>query len=89
LQAVVKKWFREKEYGFLDNGSGPDIMVRKSGLVRCQFLKAGASVEFECHPDNGGLIAKNVRLVRENTGGQGSNGNRNKNNKPRFIGVMT
>lgn len=89
MQAVVKKWFREKDYGFLDNGSGPDIMVRKSDLVRCQFLKAGTSVEFECHPDNGGLIAKNVRLVRENRGGKGSGGNRNKNDRSRFIGVMT
>lgn len=89
MQAVVKKWLREKEYGFLDNGSGPDIMIRKADLVRCQFLKAGTTVEFECHPDKGGLIAKNVRLIRQNAGGQGSNGNRNKSDKPRFIGVMT
>ena len=71
MQAVVKKWLREKEYGFLDNGSGPDIMIRKADLVRCQFLKAGTTVEFECHPDKGGLIAKNVRLIRQNAGGQG------------------
>ena len=89
MQAVVKKWFREKEYGFLDNGSGPDIMIRKSDLVRCQFLKAGTIVEFECHPDKGALIAKNVKLIRQNSGGQGSNGNRNKSNKPKFIGVMS
>jgi cold shock CspA family protein len=89
LQTVVKKWFRDKEYGFLDNGSGPDIMVRKSELVRCQFLKPGASVEFECHPDNGGLIAKNVRLMRENAGGQRSNGKGKKNDRPKFIGVMS
>ena len=89
MQAVVKKWFREKEYGFLDNGSGPDIMIRKSDLVRCQFLKAGTTVEFECHPDKGALIAKNVKLIRQNSGGQGSNGNRNKSNKPKFIGVMS
>jgi len=89
LQTVVKKWFREKDYGFLDNGSGPDIMVRKTDLVRCQFLKVGTTVEFECHTDKGGLIAKNVRLIRQNSGEQGAGGNRNKNNKPRFIGVMT
>lgn len=88
LQAVVKKWFREKEYGFLDNGSGPDIMIRKSDLVGCQFLKTGTSVEFECHPDKGGLMAKNVRLIRQKPGGQGANGSRNKSNKAPFIGVM-
>lgn len=89
MQAVVKKWLREKEYGFLDNGSGPDIMVRKSDLIRCQYLKAGTTVEFECHPDKEGLIAKNVSLVRQKATGQGSNGNRNKSKKPPFIGVMS
>ena len=89
MQAVVKKWIREKDYGFLDNGSGPDIMIRKSDLIRCQYLKAGTTVEFECHPDKEGLIAKKVSLVRQKTGGQGSNSNRNKSNKPPFIGVMS
>ncbi len=89
MQAVVKKWLKEKEYGFLDNGSGPDIMVRKSDLIRCQYLKAGTTVEFECYPDKKGLIAKNVSLVRQKTTGQGSNGNRNKSNRPQFIGVMS
>lgn len=89
MQAIVKKWFREKEYGFLDNGSGPDIMIRKTDLVRCQFLKVGITVEFECHPDKGGLIARNVRLKRQSAGGQGTGGNRNNNDRPRFIGVMT
>jgi len=89
MQAVVKKWLRDKEYGFLNNGSGPDIMVRKSDLIRCQYLKAGTTVEFECHPDKEGLIAKKVSLVRQKTTGQGSHGNRNKSNKPPFIGVMS
>ena len=84
MQAVVKKWFRDKEYGFLDNGSGPDLMVRKSDLVKCQFLKVGTTVEFECYPDKGGLIAKNVRLLR-----QKSLASRSNNDKSRFIGVMT
>ena len=89
LQTIVKKWFKDKEYGFLDNGSGPDIIVRKTDLVRCQFLKPGATVEFECHPDKRGLIAKNVRLIRQNSGSQRSNGIQNKSDRPRFIGVMT
>jgi len=62
LQTVVKKWFRDKESGFLDNGGGADIMVRKADLLNCQFLKVGATVEFECHADKKGLTAKNVKL---------------------------
>jgi len=89
LQAVVKKWLKDKEYGFLDNGSGPDILIRKADLVRCQYLKAGTTVEFECHPAKEGLMAKKVTLVRENKGGRGSGGNRNKSGGTKFIGVMT
>jgi len=65
VQTVVKKWFRDKNSGFLDNGKGPDIMVRKADLVNCQFLKVGATVEFECHPDKHGLIAKKVKLSHQ------------------------
>ena len=62
MQTVVKKWFRDRDSGFLDNGGGPDILVRKADLVGCQFLKVGANVEFECHRNKQGLIAKKVRL---------------------------
>jgi CspA family cold shock protein len=65
LQTVVKKWFRDKNSGFLDNGEGPDIMVHKAELVNCQFLKVGATVEFECHTGKQGLIAKKVRLSNQ------------------------
>ena len=40
-------------------------MVRKADLVNCQFLKVGATVEFECHPDKQGLIAKKVKLSHQ------------------------
>lgn len=89
MQTVVKKWLKDKEYGFLDNGTGPDIMIRKSDLVRCQYLKAGTTVEFECHPTKEGLIAKKVTLIRENKSGHRPNGNRNKSGGNKFIGVMT
>jgi len=89
LQAVVKKWLKDKECGFLDNGSGPDIMIRKSDLVRYQYLKAGTTVEFECHSVKEGLIAKKVRLIRQKSEGQGSNGRRNKSDGSKFIGVMS
>ena len=88
LQTTVKKWFRDKNYGFLDNGSGQDIMVTKSELVNCEFLKVGVMVEFECHPDKRGLIAKKVKLLHQNNpNGQNNRGKRNvKEFRP---GVMT
>jgi len=88
MQTVVKKWFRDKDSGVLDNGGGPDIMVLKADLVNCQFLKHGASVEFECHLDNErGLIAKKVKLLYQNKSGGQRNGKRN--TKPFRPGVMT
>ncbi len=89
MQTEVKKWLKEKEYGFLDNGSGPDIMIRKADLVRCQYLKAGTTVEFACHSVKEGLIAKNVRLMRQTTKRQEPNGRRNKSDGSKFIGVMS
>jgi cold shock CspA family protein len=83
LQTVVKKWFRDKNYGFLRNGNGPDIIVWKNDLTNCQFLKPGVNVEFECHLDNGKLRAKNVKLMRAET----DNFSQNRNTY-RF-GVMT
>ena len=65
MQTVVKKWSKDKESGFLDNGGGADIMVHKADLVNCQFLKVGARVEFECHSNKRGLIAKKVKLSNQ------------------------
>lgn len=84
LQTSVKKWFRDKDTGFLDNRGGPDIMVSKGDLVDCQFLKVGAIVEFECHPGEKGLVAKKVKLVSRNR----SAGDAKKKKEFRF-GVMT
>jgi cold shock CspA family protein len=84
LQTVVKKWFRDKESGFLENGGGPDIMVRKADLVNCAFLKVGATVEFECYSDKRGLIAKKVKLSKRKSSPQGF-----QENKPYRPGVMT
>ncbi|MBL1274895.1 MAG: cold shock domain-containing protein [Ectothiorhodospiraceae bacterium] len=89
MQAIVKKWLKDKECGYLNNGAGPDILIRKVDLVRCQYLKVGVSVEFECHPVKGGLIAKKVTLVRDNKGGRGPNHNSKNSGGTKFIGVMT
>lgn len=88
MQTTVKKWFRDKDTGFLDNGSGPDILVTKDDLTNCQFLKVGANVEFECHPTPKGLVARKVKLLPLNKSGGGKR-NDKRNEKPFRFGVMT
>ena len=70
MQTAVKKWYRDKDWGLLDNGGGPEILVRKADLLNCQFLKAGVTVEFECHPEKQGLLAKKVKLLNQNKKGK-------------------
>ncbi len=84
MQTAVKKWFRDKDSGFLDNRGGPDILVRKEDLVGCAFLKVGAIVEFECHLYKQGLIAKKVSLFK-----QKNSNKKNKGTKEFRFGVMT
>ncbi len=83
MQTIVKKWYQDKESGFLDNGDGPDIMVRKADLVNCNYLKVGATVEFECYSDKRGLIARKVKLSNQKRSQQGNQGK-----KPYRPGVM-
>ena len=87
MQTIVKKWFRDRDSGLLNNGRGPDIIVRKADLVNCHFLKVGATVEFECHLDKQGLIAKKVKLSHQKKLNGQHNGNQS-TQKFRF-GVMT
>ncbi len=87
MQTVVKKWFRDKASGLLENGSGPNIIVRKVDLINCQFLKVGATVQFECHLDKQGLIAKKVKLLGQNKSNKPKNKKRNVKKFP--FGVMT
>jgi len=66
MQTTVKRWFTDKGYGFLHNGGdAPDIMVHANELKNCQYLRPGRTVEFECHTNSKGLVAKNVRLVQD------------------------
>lgn len=88
MQASVKSWFRNKDYGFLDNGDGPDILVHKNDLIGCHYLKAGANVEFECHAEKNKLRAKKVKLVRQKVGHSQKN-NQNQKAKKSPYGVMT
>ena len=87
MQTVVKKWFRDNDYGFLENGSGPDVKVHKGDLVNCQFLKIGATVEFECHIDKQGLTAKKVKILGQNKFKNPKN--RTPGGKKSPFGVMT
>ncbi len=87
MQTKVKKWFRDKNSGFLENGNGPDIKVTKADLLNCQFLKIGAIVEFECHMDKQGLTAKKVRLLGKNK--SKNHKNKNQGDKKFPFGVMT
>lgn len=84
MQTVVKKWFRDKDTGFLDNGAGSDILVRKDDLIGCTFLRIGATVNFECHLGKHGLIAKKVSLFK-----QKNVNNKKKDKKNFYFGVMT
>lgn len=72
MQTTVKKWFPDKGYGFLRNGSdaAPDIIVYATELKNCSYLKPGRKVEFECHTNNRGLVAKNVKLIHEHNNRQ-------------------
>ncbi|MFA0809364.1 cold-shock protein [Microbulbifer epialgicus] len=83
MQAVVKMWIRSKGYGFLENGNGPDVFVRKAELQNCHYLKPGAVVNFECHASDRGLVAKNVTIEKFPSQGFSEYG------KPAHIGVMT
>ena len=88
MQAMVKSWSQDKNYGFLDNGSGPDILVLKSELIGCHYLKGGAQVEFDCHLDKNNLIARKVKLLRKKVEKRQKNdGKRNVKRSP--FGVMT
>lgn len=64
MQATVK-WFNPaRGYGFLDNGSGPDIYVNVKSLKGVDRLRNGETVEFECHVFDGKLVARHVRPAR-------------------------
>ena len=89
LQTTVKKWFRDKDSGFLKNGNGADIMVDKADLVNCEFLKVGVNVEFECVADKRGLMAKKVKLLPQKKPNNKNNNNRKRSTKEFRPGVMS
>lgn len=89
MQTLVKKWFQDKEYGFLENGTGPDIMVRKTELIKCSYLKVSSIVEFECHIDGQGLIAKKVSLLPKKRNIQNKQMNKQRGSRTHPFGVMT
>jgi cold shock protein len=60
------KWFNpSKGYGFLENGTGPDIYVNAKSLRGMDKISVGDIVEFECHVFEGKLVARHVHPVRK------------------------
>lgn len=65
MQTTVKWFNTAKGYGFLENGSGPDIYVNARSLKGADKLNTGDVVEFECHVFEGKLVARQVKPVRK------------------------
>ena len=64
MQTTVK-WFNVGNgYGFLENGTGPDIYVNAKSLRGADKVMTGDVVEFECHVFEGKLVARHVQPVR-------------------------
>lgn len=87
MQTSVKSWFRDKDSGFLDNGSGPDIAVHKNDLIGCHFLKSRSTVDFECHIDEKCLVAKKVKVMRNKCNQKQKTAKQSTQKSP--FGVMT
>ncbi|MFA0809292.1 cold-shock protein [Microbulbifer epialgicus] len=64
ITGEVKRYNDSRKFGFIRNGSGPDIYVHAAELRNCKFLKSGVRVRFEVEATDKGLEAKNVNLIR-------------------------
>lgn len=69
MQTVVKWFNTAKGYGFLENGTGPDIYVNIKSLKGTDKLVPGDVVEFECHVFEGKLVARHVKPARKQRDG--------------------
>jgi len=65
MQTTVKWFNTAKGYGFLENGTGPDIYVNAKSLKGADKLTTGDLVEFECHVFEGKLVARQVKPARK------------------------
>jgi len=65
MQTTVKWFNTAKGYGFLENGTGPDIYVNAKSLKGADKLTTGDVVEFECHVFEGKLVARQVKPARK------------------------
>lgn len=78
MQTTVKWYNIGKGYGFLENGTGPDIYVNAKSLRGIDKVATGDLVEFECHVFEGKLVARHVRPLRSEA--TVNKGNVNKSN---------
>lgn len=79
MQTTVKWFNTAKGYGFLENGTGPDIYVNVKSLKGVDKLTTGDLVDFECHVFEGKLVARQVKPVRKQREAYP------RNQQPRFI----
>lgn len=76
MQTTVKWFNASKGYGFLDNGSGPDIYVNAKELKAGPPPQTGDQVSFECHVFDGKLVARDVYPAERREAGPGAGAGR-------------
>lgn len=66
MRGTVKWYDATKGYGFIQSEDNKDIFVHRSGLENPNFgLTEGQPVEFDTKQGDKGLVAINVKVVRE------------------------
>jgi len=64
LKGTVKKWLKDKGYGFIEpEEGGEDVFVRWTNVQRAYELREGQIVKFEVQGTSRGLKAFNVILI--------------------------
>ena len=64
MKGTVKKWLKDKGYGFIEpEEGGEDAFVRWTNVQRAYELREGQIVKFEVQGTSRGLKAFNVILI--------------------------
>jgi len=61
------KWYNHvKGYGFIQSEDNTDVFVHRTGLVNSYYgLSEGQTVDFDTKQGEKGLIAINVKVIKE------------------------
>lgn len=66
MHGKVKWYDATKGFGFIQTDDNKDIFVHRSGLSNPSFgLKEGQPVEFDTKQGDKGVVAVNVKVVKE------------------------